>query len=73
MVNAPGNGDSAPLFIGVAEAAGIMRVSPRRLRAMIAAGLIPAAKVGKVWILDRAEVTQYVRRQQGRPRNNRNR
>lgn len=35
-----------PLFVGIAEAARLTSVSPDHIRALIAAGTLPAARIG---------------------------
>jgi excisionase family DNA binding protein len=53
----------------VEEAARRLDVVPQRVRALIAAGRLPAQRVGKGYVLDAAEVEQFARqpRPRGRP------
>lgn len=43
-------------ILNVADGAVILGVSPRRVRAMITAGLLPATKVGRDYIIQRADI-----------------
>jgi excisionase family DNA binding protein len=67
MAKTPGNGNSVSTFIGTTEAAERLDISARRLRAMIAAGLIPAVKVGRTWVIDERCIHDYKKRHAGRP------
>jgi excisionase family DNA binding protein len=57
-------------MIGTTEAARRLKVSPRRDAAMISQGILKAAKVGKTWVVDEAEVSRVakLKRPPGRPR-----
>src|SRR5215207_5866753 len=55
------------MVIGVEKAASILGVSPQRVRAMIAAGNIPAERVGRAWVISEAEIARPRRRSAGRP------
>jgi len=61
--------------IGTTEAAKRLKVSPRRVAAMITGGIIRASKVGKTWIIEESEIArvQKLPRPTGRPRKNRGR
>jgi len=56
-------------LLSVSETADILGVSDRRIRAMIADGLLTATRVGGRWILAGTEVARYeaLRRKPGRP------
>ncbi len=43
-------------LIGVAEAASSLGVSPRQVRNLIASGLLPASKLGRDYIIRRADL-----------------
>lgn len=61
-------------MLTVAESAAILGVSPARVRALIAAGLLPARKVGRAWILQERDVESRLdaRPRAGRPRHDSN-
>lgn len=52
--------------VSVADAARALRVSDRRIRALISAGALAAQNVGSRWLVSRADVEQRARRR-GRP------
>jgi len=54
-------------LITTREAAAILGVSPRRVRAMVEAGLLQARKVGLHLFYDEADVRAVERRPPGRP------
>jgi excisionase family DNA binding protein len=60
---------SVPGYISVEEAASRLGVIPRRVRAMIAHGLLEAEKVGSEWLVEVAsvEVRNALRAEGGRP------
>ena len=45
------------------EAAGFLRIGKTTLLRKLAAGEIPAAKVGREWVITREAVEQYLRRE----------
>lgn len=49
------------------EAADLMGITPRRVRALISAGRLPAKKVGRDWQIRRSDARTLERRP-GRPR-----
>lgn len=51
------------LTVGVLEAAGLMHVHPNRVLEMIAAGTLPAAKIGRAWVMLHRDVLDFVERQ----------
>lgn len=51
-------------ILGVSEAAVQLEVSPRRVRKMLADGVISGDRVGRVWLIDSSELRQF---QQSRP------
>ncbi|MHA7209565.1 excisionase family DNA-binding protein [Arthrobacter sp. MDT1-65] len=53
--------------ISVAEASRRMGVTGARVRQLIAAGDLPATRVGRAWVLDAATVARYSPRRHGRP------
>lgn len=59
-----------PQYITTAEAARLLHVTPRRIRAMIEAKQIPAERLGRDWVIDANELhrrgLQF--RKPGRPR-----
>ena len=57
-------------MLSVAESAHILDVSPARVRALIAKGILPARKVGRAWVLTDEDVMQRVgcHPRSGRPR-----
>jgi excisionase family DNA binding protein len=56
--------------IGTTEAARRLKITPRRVAALITHGIIRATKVGKTWIIEESEITrmQKLSRPTGRPR-----
>ena len=57
--------------IGVADAASQLGVSPRRVHQMVAAGRLDGLRIGRSWVLDRADVQRIAlsRPESGRPWN----
>lgn len=55
------------MSVGVGEAAERLGVSAQRVRAMIAAGDLPAERVGHAWVINEADVARPRRRSAGRP------
>lgn len=53
--------------VGVAEAAAQLEVSPRRVRQLLASGDLPGQRIGRGWIIDRADVRELRRGGVGRP------
>ena len=45
-------------MLSVAESAAILKVSPARVRALIAKGALPAEKAGRAWLLREEDVMQ---------------
>jgi hypothetical protein len=45
-------------MLSLAEAAGQLGIGPSRARALAAAGALPAAKIGKQWVIDPAAVAE---------------
>jgi excisionase family DNA binding protein len=50
------------------KAAKILGISPRRIRALIASGRLPAIKLARDWIIDEKDLEKVVDRKPGRPR-----
>lgn len=57
-------------MLSVAESAELLRISPTRVRALIAEGTLPARKVGRAWVLREEDVMDRAARHPrgGRPR-----
>lgn len=55
--------------ISIPEAAAVLQLSPGRVHALVAAGRVPAVKVGGRWLLERGEVERRLRQDvlRGRP------
>ena len=53
--------------ISVAEAAKLLKVSTVRVRTYINEGRLPAQQFGRMFVLQRADVMKFERRQTGRP------
>jgi len=47
--------------VNITEAAEILKVHPNRLYELIDAGDIPAARIGRAWVMMRDDVLKYVR------------
>ncbi len=47
--------------IGIANAARQLEVSPRRVHQMVAAGQLSGHRIGRSWVLDRADVQRFAR------------
>jgi len=58
--------------IGSDVAAKRLRISVRRLTAMIRSGIVKAQKIGRTWVLEEVEVTRVakLKRPPGRPKKN---
>jgi excisionase family DNA binding protein len=54
--------------IGTAEAAQLLGISLHRVRALIAADRLPARKLGRDWVIARADLALVAERRPGRPR-----
>ena len=54
-------------FISVTQAAEMLRVSGRRVRALIAAKRLPAQQIGGVWIINATDLKLVRERKPGRP------
>lgn len=57
-------------MLSVSESAKLLRVSPARVRALIADGTLPASKVGRAWVLREEDVMDRIARRPcgGRPK-----
>ncbi len=53
--------------VGVVDAAEQLEVSPRRVRQLLASGDLPGQRVGRSWVIDRADVQDLRRGGVGRP------
>jgi len=56
-----------PNHFTTTEAAARLGLTPRRVRALCAAGHLPAAKVGRDWIIAQADLDAFRPRKAGRP------
>ena len=56
-------------MLGVAEAAVMLDVSPRRVRQMLADGVLAGERVGQAWVIGSEQLHQagHRRREAGRP------
>ena len=50
------------------KAAKILEITPRRVRALITSGRLPAQKLGRDWIIDEKDLDQVKERKPGRPK-----
>lgn len=57
-----------PLMMTTPHAATLLNVSLRRVQAMIAAGRLPATRIGRDWHVKQADVDALAWRKAGRPR-----
>lgn len=55
--------------VGIANAARLLNVSPRRVHQMVATGRLNGRRIGRSWVLDRADVQRFARArpEAGRP------
>lgn len=53
--------------ISVSEAAQLLDVHVQRVHQLIASGALPAERVGRQWVIERADVARHDRRGAGRP------
>lgn len=60
-------------IINTEVAAARLGISTRRIRAMIATGVLPATKLGRDWVVDESEVEllKVIERKPGRPKGRR--
>lgn len=56
-----------PDLLSTAEAAAELGISPRRVRALIAAGRLPTTKIGRVHAIERADLERVRERKPGGP------
>jgi excisionase family DNA binding protein len=54
-------------YLTVQQAAEILRVTSRRVQAMIAAGQLPATRFGRAFAIRRADLALVAERRPGRP------
>ena len=54
-------------IITVARAAEILKVTPRRVQALIAQGVLPASRFGSLWMLHESDVRKHKPKPPGRP------
>jgi excisionase family DNA binding protein len=55
-------------LVGTTEAARILGVSPNRVRQLIAKDQLPAVRVGRTFVIRKAELERYAAQPRGRPR-----
>ncbi len=60
--------DRPTRIITVTDAAYLLKVSPRRVRAMITAGQLPAERLGRDWLIKAVDLWQVENRTPGRPK-----
>jgi excisionase family DNA binding protein len=53
-------------LLTTSQAAAILGVCRREIRRLCAAGVLPATRVGRAWVIDEAAALSYVRRPRGR-------
>lgn len=51
----------------VSQAASFLRVTPRRIQALINAGALPAERFGRSWMIRHADLRAYHPKPPGRP------
>lgn len=56
------------MMITTKTAAEILNISPRRVTALIAAGRLPAFKLGRDWVIDEKDLDIVKERKPGRPK-----
>lgn len=54
-------------MISTKQAARILGVSPRRVRALITSGRLPAKMVGRDWLIEKPDLERVMVRKPGRP------
>lgn len=59
-------------LISVAEAAARLKVSARRVRALIATGRLPAIKIARDWLINESDLDLVSSRKIGAPHGNKN-
>lgn len=52
-------------MLTVSESARMLNVTPSRVRALIAQGMLPARKVGRAWVLEEADVMERASKRVG--------
>jgi excisionase family DNA binding protein len=60
--------DRPSRVITVADAAHLLKVSPRRVRALIQAGRLPAERIGRDWLIKAIDLWAVETRAPGRPK-----
>lgn len=55
-------------LLTTAEAAAALGVTPRRVQAMIADGLLPATRFGHSWLIKQSDLEKMPRRSAGQPK-----
>ena len=55
-------------LLTTAEAAARLKISPRRVQALIAAGRLAATKHGRDWLIEEAALLAVIERKPGRPK-----
>jgi excisionase family DNA binding protein len=54
-------------LLSVEEAADMLRLSKRRVQELVARGQLPAIKIGRTWVIDRADAEAFDRLPPGSP------
>ena len=49
--------------VGVGEAADLMKIHPETVKELCITGMLPAAKVGRAWVMMRRDVLKHVENQ----------
>ena len=55
-------------MIDTQKAAAMLQVTPRRIRALIQSGRLPAQKLGRDWLIQSADLAALRARPNGRPK-----
>jgi excisionase family DNA binding protein len=55
-------------YLTTTEAAAILQVIPRRVRALIESGKLPAERIGRDWVIKPKDLDRLKGRTPGRPR-----
>ncbi|RYG99905.1 MAG: DNA-binding protein [Alphaproteobacteria bacterium] len=62
------DGDAPEKPLTVAQAASALKVSPRRVNALITSGRLKAEKFGAAWMIQPSDLIEVLDRKPGRPR-----
>lgn len=64
--------EKMPSFLSVPQAADRLKVSARRVRALIASKRLPAQKIGRDWLINESDLKLISSRKSGAPLGNKN-